>query len=196
MVATAQKPPVLTTADGFLASTTRLGPGKHQLIDGVNVAMAQASPTHATIQARLGYLIATHLNARKLPCRVMTEAGVTPRVRGRTNIRVPDLLVTCGPPPQPGDGLVHEPIVIFEVLSPSNDDETESSVMSCASIPSVQEMLVFDRSRLVAEVWLRDAGGAWPTEPETVTTGSMRLDSIEFHLAPSHIYAGTHLAVS
>ncbi len=197
MSATAQKTPAPVTAEEFLASTTRLGPGKHQLIDGVIVAMAPASPTHGTVQARLAYLLQAHFEKSGLPCRVMTEAGVKPRVRGRTNVRVPDLLVTCGPPPAPGVGLVPEPSLIVEVLSPSNDDETESAIRSCASIPSVKEMLVVDSSRVFAEVWRRDAEGAWPVDPETIDgTGTVRLTSIDLELPLADIYAGTHLAAS
>jgi Uma2 family endonuclease len=196
MTVTAQKPPALMTADEFVVSTVRFGAGKHQLIDGVIVAMAPASPTHGTIQARLAILIGNHLHGQKLPGRVMTEAGVKPRVRGRTNVRVPDLLVTCGPPPRPGDSLVADPILIIEVLSSSNDDETEGAIMSCATIPSVQEMLVVDSSRVTVEVWRRDASGAWPTEPETITAGGVRLDCLNLTLALADIYTGMHLATS
>jgi Uma2 family endonuclease len=194
MTATAQKTPPQVTADEFMASTTRLGPGKHQLIDGVIVAMAPASPTHGIIQARVARLIGNHLEARKLPCRVISEAGVKPHVRGRTNVRVPDLLVTCGPPPQPAVGLVPDPGLIIEVLSPSNDDETESAIQSCASIPSVTEMLVVDSMRKFAEVWRRDAAGAWPVDPQVVDQGSIRLGSIDLDLPLDDIYIGTHLA--
>lgn len=195
MSVTAQRMPPPVTAEEFLASTTRLGPGKHQLIDGVIVAMAPASPTHGLIQARLARLIGNHIDARKLPCRVITEAGVKPRVRGRTNVRVPDLLVTCGPPPQPGDGIVHDPVLIIEVLSPSNDDETESAIMSCASIPSVREMLVVDSVQRRAEVWRRDGAGTWPVDPQSIdASGIVRLDSLDLDLSLDAVYADTHLA--
>jgi Uma2 family endonuclease len=195
MTATAQKSPAIVTADEFLASTVRLGPGKHQLIDGVIVAMAPASPTHGTIQARLAILVGNHLMAHRPQCRVMTEAGVKPRVRGRTNICVPDLLVTCGAPPTPGVGLVDEPILIIEVLSPSNDDETESAIRSCASIPSVKQMLVVDSSRRFAEVWRRGTDGAWPVDPEAINgNGTVRLDCMDLSLSLDDIYIGTHLA--
>ncbi len=195
MTAIAYKAPPLITADEFLVSTTRLGPGKHQLIDGVIVAMAPASPTHGTIQAGLARLIGNHLAAHRPQNRAMTEAGVKPRVRGRTNVCVPDLLVTCGPPPPPGVGLVPDPILIVEVLSPSNDDETESAIRSCASIPSVTEMLVVDSSRRFAEIWRRDASGAWPADPDAVDGNrTLRLDSIDLDLSLDDIYAGTHLA--
>ena len=195
MSAIAQKTPALVTADEFLASTKRLGPGKHQLIDGVIVAMAPASPTHGVIQANLAYLVGNHLRVQKLNCRVMTEAGVKPRVRARTNVRIPDLLVSCGEVPVLGDQLVHEPTIIIEVLSPSNDDETESGIKSCASIPFVKEMLIVDSSRRFAEIWWRGVDGAWPADPEPVFgAGTVLLDSIGLDLSLDDIYAGTPLA--
>jgi Uma2 family endonuclease len=196
MIATAQKQTIPITVDGFLVSATRLGPGKHKLIDGVIVAMAPASPTHETIQAHLAYVLKAHCSQVTRSCRVMTEASAKPRVRGGINTRVPDLLVPCGPSPQPGDQLVHDSILSDEVLSPSDDDEAEGSIMTCASVPSVQEMLDGDSSHIFVEIWRRDASGAWPTEAETVTTGSLQLACIELAPAVADIYAGTHLAVS
>ena len=191
--ATRKLPPI--TVDKFLNSTDRLGPGKHILVDGVIHAMAPASPTHGLIQAKLARLIGNHLAENKMPYRVMSEAGVKPRVRSKTNVRVPDLLVSCGPSPGPDDRLVDEPLITIEVLSPSNDDLTDASIMACATIPSVMEMLVVDSVRLVVEIWKCDLAGAWPSEPDTISAGgTIRLDAIGLELSLTDIYADTHLS--
>lgn len=195
MVAIAHRTDTPMTADAFLDAVDRMGPGKHILIDGVVYAMAPASPTHGVIQASLARLIGNHLIAQKLNCRVMTEAGVKPRVRARTNVRIPDLTVACGPVAQPGEKLVDQPLLTIEVLSPSNDDLTDVSIMACATIPSVQEMLVIDSRRIFAEIWQRDAAGAWPGEPQAFEAGALlSLRSIGFEIDIADIYAGTHLA--
>ncbi len=201
MTATAQKLETSTkvrmTADEFLASVLSFGPGKHELIHGVVRAMAPASPTHGTIQMRLGQLIGNHLAQHRNDCRVISEAGVQPRVRGKTNVRVPELLVTCGPPPAASDRIVAAPLIIIEVLSPGNDNETDASIIACASIPSVQEMLSVDSTRRLVEIWRRDSKGDWPVDPETLTgAGVVRLDTLNFAMSLDDIYAGTHLAVS
>ncbi len=197
MIAIAKHDTPPMTAEQFLSSPVDLGPGKHVLIDGVIYSMAPASPTHALIQAELARLIGNHLRERNVPYRVMTEAGMQPRVRAKTNVRIPDLTITCGPPPGPKDRLVEAPLIIIEVLSPSNSDMTEASIQACASIPSVMEMLIVDSTRVFAERWHREASGAWPREPETITAGGkVMLASISLELGLADIYADTHLSVT
>ena len=199
MSATAEKLPepelIRMTADEFLVSKIRLGPGKHELVHGVLVAMAPASPTHGQIQAKLAHLLTAHFLKNKMPCRVMTEAGYKPRVRGKTNVRIPDLIVACGPPPGPQDRLIADPLIVIEVLSPSNNYDPDSGIFAGATLPSVSEILVVDSIRQSAEFWRRDDAGAWPAEPDTIVAGGhITLASINCTLALADIYAGTHLS--
>lgn len=195
MGATAHRTNTPMTADAFLDALPRMAPGKHMLVDGVIYSMAPASPTHAVIQANLARLIGNHLIAQRPTCRVMTEAGVKPRVRAKTNVRIPDLTVACGPIARDGDKLVDEPMLTIEVLSPSNDDLTDVSIMACASIPSVKEMLVVDSSRVFAEVWKRSAAGDWPDNPDAFGPGAtLSLTSIGLELNIADVYTNTHLA--
>ena len=56
--------------------------------------MAPASATHGMIHARLAFLLNQHLYARNSPCVAVIEPAIVPRVRSRSNMRVPDLAVT------------------------------------------------------------------------------------------------------
>jgi Uma2 family endonuclease len=183
------------TASAFLTEPDRGPPGKKYLVDGVVYAMAPASPTHGAIQAKLAILIGAHLLSNKLPCRVLTEAGVQPKIRAKTNVRIPDLIVTCEPIARPGDKLVKEPMIVIEVLSPSNDDDSYGSIMACSTLPSVKQMLVVDSSRVSVELWQRDLAGEWPTDPEPITSGSVPLAALGLDLALADVYADTHLSV-
>ena len=190
----AEPTPVRMTSEEFLRSNLRLGPGKHELIHGVVVAMAPASPTHAVLQNRLGYLLTRHFEGNQMPCRAMTEAGVKPRLRAKWNLRVPDLLVTCGAPPGPNDRVVDEPIVVIEILSPSNEAETRQNVWAYASIPSVQEILLVRSTAIVAELLRRQADGDWPAQPQMIEGGAdLALDSIGFRAKLGDFYEDTHL---
>ncbi len=51
-----------------------------QLIEGEPVAMAPGSQTHGAIQAELGALSRNHLLERGSSCRVVSQAGVVPRL--------------------------------------------------------------------------------------------------------------------
>ena len=54
-----------------------------------------------------------------------------------------------------------------------------------------------DSMRIFAELWQRDASGAWPGEPETAEgDGQVTLSSFNLTLSLADIYAGTHLASS
>jgi hypothetical protein len=119
-----RKPPaVRMTVAEFTAWDSRDRSGRlWQLRDGIPEAMAPASDAHGAIQGELGALIRNHLLAAGRPCRLLVNPGVTPRVRARDNVRIPDLAVTCA---LPGGGkAAPEPVLLIEILSPSNASET------------------------------------------------------------------------
>jgi Uma2 family endonuclease len=184
------------TADAFMDWVDTGPPGKKVLIDGVIVAMAPTSPTHGTIQANIAILVGGHLRSRNSSCRVATEAAVQPRIRNKTNVRIPDLMVTCGPVPAKSQKFHPDPILIIEVLSPGNSDDTAGSILACATIPSVMEMLVVDSSRVFAEIWRRDATGAWPKDPDQIEPGdAIALTTIDMTFNLTDAYVGTFLAM-
>ena len=134
-----------------------------QLIDGDPVCMAPASENHGAIQGEAARLIGNHLAERQPACRVITAPGVSPRVRSQSNFRVPDLAVTCAPPS--GGYLVDEPVLLIEILSPSNEPETRANVWAYATIPSVIDILLLSASEVKAELLTRLSGASWPSGP-------------------------------
>ena len=163
-----------------------------QLIDGEPVAMAPASDMQGSIQAEMARLLGNHLLAAGLPCRVVIAPGVTPRVRAESNVRVPDLAVTCTPASR-RERLVTKPVLAVEILSPSNEGETWSSVWAYTTIPSVQQILIVESLEIGAQLLTRQADGAWPADPEAVT-GLLRLTSISGEFDLPDFYATTELA--
>ena len=107
-------------------------------------------------------------------------------------IRIPDLGVTCAPN-KAGDVFTPEPILLIEVLSPSNAAETYEGVRAYATLPSVKEILVVHSTRIEIEVLVRGPDGSWPANPSNVNSGELRLDSIGGAIALADIYAKTHL---
>ncbi len=86
-----------------------------------------------------------------------------------------------------------DPVLLVEVLSPSNAAETYESVRAYATLPSVKEILVVQSTRIEIEVLLRGADGNWPANPTNVNGGQLRLESIGTGIAVADIYANTHL---
>ncbi len=161
---------------------------RYQLIDGDLVAMAPPGPRHAKLVSRLDRLLGSHLAQHRPGCEPAAGAGVQPRADAMRNVRIPDLVVTCGPDE---GALIDAPVVIVEVLSPSNARETREAVRACLSIPSLGEVLVLSSEAVVAEVLTRDETGAWPREPQRFGPGdTLRLDSLGFACAMDALYAG------
>lgn len=160
-----------------------------QLIDGEPIAMAPASHTHGAIQNEVGRLLGNHLLARGLPCRVIIAPGVTPRVRADWNVRVPDLAVSCRRD-DPRDRLLAEPVLVVEILSPSNEAETWANIWAYTSIPSVQEILVVRSLEIGTELLRRLPDGGWPANFERIASpdGRVRLDSVDAEFAVSVFY--------
>ncbi len=166
---------------------------KFELVDGEPSAMAPASGTHGTMQITIGSILRAHLRAHRPGCRVAAEPGIVPRVRAAANLRIPDLAITCVPN-EPTERALPDPILIIEILSPSNEAETRQNVWAYASIPSVREILLVRSTEIAAELFRRQADGNWPEEPQSVeNAGELRLESVGFRAPLSAFYEDTHL---
>jgi Uma2 family endonuclease len=163
-----------------------------QLVDGVPRAMAPPNPVHAFLQAELGALIRNHLRAAGLPCDVFANPGVVPATMSAHNMRVPDLAVSCSPF-QARQAALADPVLIIEILSPSNRAATWANVWAYTSIPSVREILVLRADAVAGEMLRRLPDGGWPDRPELVET-ELVLDSVGFRLALAEVYARTTVA--
>lgn len=164
-----------------------------QLRDGEPEMMAPASDRHGSIGARLGYLLTGHLDRQGRDCRVVVAPGVVPAERSHENCLVPDLGITCAPPGEAR--LMHEPLVLIEILSPTNVSKTRSNIRAYTTIPSVQEILVLHSTAIRAEILRRAPGEAWPNQPDVIEVGDdLRLDSIGFTVPLREVYRDTSLA--
>ena len=164
-----------------------------QLLDGEPRAMAPASRTHGRIQVRLGGLIDAHLTAGGGPCTVIDTPGVVPRVRADRNFRIPDLGVTCTGYDRE-EATLTDPVLLVEILSPSNQAETWTNVWAYTTIPSVQEILIVHSTAMRAELLRRGPDGAWPDRATTIEAGTLELASIDFRVDLASLYLGSRLA--
>lgn len=162
-----------------------------ELVDGEPRAQDPASVTHGTIQARIGAMLINHLTGTR--CKVVAAPGVIPRVRAGMNFRVPDLAVNCIADER-GQQALPEPILIIEILSPSNEASTRENVWAYATIPSVHEILLVRSTDIGAELLRRQDDGTWPEQPDLIgETGELLLGSIEFRSPLAAFYQDTYL---
>jgi len=165
----------------------------YQLIDGEPVAMAPGSETHAALQGEIGRLLGNHLIDKGGKCRLLSQPGIVPRIRSDRNFRIPDLGVTCAPPAL--GQMVPDPVLLIEILFPSNEAQIRANIWAYTTIPSVQEILAVHSTRIEAELLRRGADGNWPEAPEIVTGSDMlRLASVGFATALNAFYRTTALA--
>lgn len=148
--------PLLMTADEFLVWDAPDGTERWELIDGSPQAMAPSRARHGAIASEVARLIGNHL-ASHPRCRPVTEAGIKP---DDYNIRIPDLTVTCEPI-GPDDLFLRAPLLIVEILSPSNVADTRAAVVRYMTMPSVQEVLVLHSMEIQAELWRRVPDAPW-----------------------------------
>ncbi len=184
-------PPTMTTEE-FLAWEPGDGM-RWQLENGYPEQMAPAAITHAIIQTALAVALTNHLKAIGHPGVVMVEPGVIPRVMAHRNVRIPDVAIAARRSTK-AEAVLQEPILMAEIISPSNTRETWSNIYTYTSIPSVRDILVLQSESIGAEVYSRQADGSWPFEPVMVTDGDLVLPGIGFSAPLHNLYADTHLA--
>ena len=164
-----------------------------ELVDGMLRAMAPAALGHSILQARITTLLMNHIDARKLPCLVGTAPGVIPRVQSASNFRIPDVGVFCGALLLT-DRVMSDPVLLVEVLSPSNKAKTWTNIWAYTTIPSVRQLLVIGSTKIDVKLITRQSDGTWPDTPQALgRDDQVRLDCIEMVLPVVDIYRGTRL---
>ena len=186
------EPPLMTVAE-FLAWPGD-GMGRiFELVHGRLRSQDAASAAHGTIQQRIGTLLTNHLDASRPGCRVVANPGIKPRLLANWNHRIPELGVTCSAN-TPDERALTDPILLIEVLSPSNAKDTWDNIPLYASVPTVMEILIVDSTKIEAQLLRRGADGAWPQEPTVIAPGgTITLESIGLELPLAAVYRGTHL---
>jgi Uma2 family endonuclease len=150
-----------------------------QLRNGKPERMAPASDAHGSVQSELSYLVTAHLRNLDSPCRIVVAPGVVPALRSEENCLVPDLDITCAPPT--GEHLMREPVVLIEILSPTNASKTRTNIRGHMTIPTVAEIIVLRSTGIVAEVLRRQQDGTWPEQRELIDEdGELRIESIGY----------------
>jgi Uma2 family endonuclease len=130
---------------------------------------------------------------RRCRFRCLRRGAIIPALNASNNVRVPDLIVAPGDDMR-GDQVVTDPVLIMEVLSPGNSDDTRDNVRAYATVPSVREIVVVHTGRILGEIHRRDATSAWQPDPELVGPGErLRLPTIGLDCELDEAYANTWL---
>jgi Uma2 family endonuclease len=160
----------------------------YQLFDGVIVAMAPPAIPHQIIAAALTIEIGLAVRANRPGCTVHAQAGIAPRgVRGRDHFET-DITVTCAPLAGSYRGIISEPLLIVEVLSPSTDrDDVFLKLPAYQRIASLEEILYIETERIEATVYHR--GQRQWSALAIGATERLRLSTIGLDLPLADLYS-------
>lgn len=193
---TALKLEPLMTVEEFLRWPGDGSGRRFELVDGILRMQDSASDAHGTIQSRLNAIILNHLDSTRPYCRVVVNPGVSPRLNTDWNYREPDLGVTCAPN-RPDEHMLPEPLLLVEILSPSNAAKTWSNIPLYATLPSVKEILIVDSTVVSVQLLRRQEDASWPQRPTRFGPGeAVRLATIDLEIALRDMYRQTHLGAA
>lgn len=161
---------------------------RHELIDGVIVAMAGGSDEHNAIAGRMAMLLGNRLTPR---CRYYTpDQRFWIPARGRS--RYADGSIICGRPDHPPhDGQAStNPLAVIEVLSPSSEgDDAGDKREDFQSLSMLQAYLVVSQDRRCVRIHVRLENGDWPPLPETCLDGdSFSVPALHAPIAVEEVY--------
>ena len=158
---------------------------RHELHDGRVVAMAPPSPRHSLIAANVAAALGRQLTR---PCRAFVEGGVRIESR-RDSYYQADIVVSCTPLTGE-EKWIPEPVVVFEVLSPSTAKADRGS--------KDHEYRRLSSVRAVVHLWTDDARAAvqqraddgWTLRDVVGAAATLTIDALGVTLRMSEIYDG------
>jgi Uma2 family endonuclease len=152
------------------------------------VAMTGGTYAHEVIGGTLRALL--HARLRGKPCRAL---GPTLKIEAAGRIRYPDAFVTCKPVP-PSEQVIREPVVVFEVLSPSTSRvDRIAKLREYQATESIQRYVILEQDSIAATVFARE-GGLWTAL--VLTDGDiLAMPEIGIELALAEIYSDVDLPV-
>ena len=153
--------------------------------DGVGpVAMTGGTAGHADIQANLAAALRTRLRSNR--CRFYGSDLKFQVAEG--HVRYPDGMVLCSPVDRTAT-VVYDPVVVFEVLSPSTArDDRIVKAREYQATPSVQRYVMLEQDGVSATVYAR-SGETW-THEILIADSILALPEIGVELPLAELYEG------
>jgi len=166
---------------------------RHELIDGVIVAMAGGSDEHNALAGRLAMLLGVRIQGIQGPCRYYTpDQRFWISAHGRS--RYSDGSVICGKPEHPAhdEQATTNPVLVVEVLSPSSEgDDDGDKRIDFQAVASLEAYVLVSQDRRNTRVYRRDDAGLWLSEPESHQHGhSFVLPALSGPISVDEIYDG------
>ena len=153
--------------------------------DGIGpVAMTGGTYGHSTIQGNLATALGGRLRGKR--CRFHGSHLKFQGAEG--HVRYPDGMVLCSPVDRTAT-VVYDPVVVFEVLSPSTArDDRIVKAREYQATPSVQRYVMLEQDGVSATVYAR-SGETW-THEILIADSVLALPEIGVELPLAELYEG------
>jgi Uma2 family endonuclease len=175
----------LMSTDEFLVWAERQ-PEQWELFDGVPAAMSPERVIHGEVKYRVARALDDAIAKAGIPCRFVLDSAAV-RIDARS-LYQPDALVYCGEPVSGNAIEIPNPVVVVEVLSPSNAaTDLRDKLQGYFRVPSVQHYLVVDPDKRLVIHHARGQGDVIATR--IVSEGDLRLDPPGMVIPVSSLFA-------
>jgi len=171
------------SVDDFVPWAARQ-PDRWEWLDGIPVAMSPERVVHGDVKYRVARALDSAIANAKVPCRFVLDSAAV-RIDARS-LYQPDALVYCGEPVPPAALEIGNPIVVFEVLSPSNAaTDLRDKLQGYFRVPSIHHYLIVDPDKRLVIHHAR--GEADVVATRIVSDGILRLDPPGIELAAEEL---------
>lgn len=163
---------------------------RHDYVDGQMIAMSGGSPEHSRIVSNLIREVGTRLKGR--PCEIF-DTNLRIGTRGRVKTHYPDASIVCGPLElDPRDATGHtilNPVVIFEVLSPSTEAYDRLTKFDhYLTLPSLREYVLIRQERPEIIHYFRNPDATWMLGVISDLRATLRLRSVDIEVPVRELY--------
>ncbi|HCN36413.1 MAG TPA: Uma2 family endonuclease [Bacteroidetes bacterium] len=160
---------------------------KHEYYKGEIFDLAGVSLKHNQIMLNLAFLLRSKLKGK---CRLITN-DVKVKIQTNSLITYPDLAIICGKIELSDDkqDTILNPKVIFEILSPSNQEYDKNQKFALyKEIPSLEEYILIYQDEVKAECFLKKDN--WEKSGYAGEGVDMKIKSLGIDLSLKEIYEG------
>jgi Uma2 family endonuclease len=167
---------------------------KHEYFKGDVVDFAGASLRHNFIAANLMREVGTFLKGKR--CQILPSEIRIAAPMGEAYM-YPDAVIVCGEPEMVDDRFdtMLNPVVIFEILSPSTQDHDRKRKFSFyQKIPSFKEYILIDSTRQWVEFGLKQPDCSWVFESTANPEGYVPITSIKGFIEMEELYRNVKLS--
>lgn len=174
------------TEEQYLA-LDRAAEFKSEFVDGDMFAMSGGTNRHARIERGLFTELSVALE--NSPCEPYSSNSRV-RISDRTFV-YPDVTVICGEGPSvdEDDDILTDPVVVFEVLSPSTEKYDRGLKFQLyRGIESLREYILVNQEQVRIERFTRQPDGTWSLHDYLGADEELKIDALELTIPLRRIY--------